>query len=255
MKNNYIYLYNNSFISLLNLFKTLSQNNIVPLNIKSDDYTPTLFDELVTLDISDDEKIISEIINYISPNVLNILYYVFISNVEEKELLMYYFFLNSLKYRHKVIYMRNLKSVTKSLKIAKYVSNETHKLKGFLRFKELENNLLYAEIAPENNILFLLSKHFKNRLKNEYWLIKDTKRNILSLYDKKEFYLINGENFIMEQIKLSSSEENIEKLWKKFYQTIGIQERKNERCRMNFMPKKYWQYIIEMSDEYENVSN
>ncbi len=255
MKNNYIYLYNNSFISLLNLFKILSQNNIVPLNIKSDDYTPTLFDELVTLDISDDEKIISEIINYISPNVLNILYYVFISNVEEKELLMYYFFLNSLKYRHKVIYMRNLKSVTKSLKIAKYVSNENHKLKGFLRFKELENNLLYAEIAPENNILFLLSKHFKNRLKNEYWLIKDTKRNILSLYDKKEFYIINGENFIMEQIKLSSSEENIEKLWKKFYQTIGIQERKNERCRMNFMPKKYWQYIIEMSDEYENVSN
>ena len=39
--------------------------------------------------------------------------------------------------------------------------------------------------------------------------------------------------------------------WKDFYKTIGIKERKNDRCRMNFMPKKYWKYILEMSDENE----
>ena len=41
----------------------------------------------------------------------------------------------------------------------------------------------------------------------------------------------------------------IEELWKDFYKIIGINERKNDRCRMNFMPKKYWKYMIEMSDE------
>ena len=37
-------------------------------------------------------------------------------------------------------------------------------------------------------------------------------------------------------------------MWKTFYNTIGIEERKNNRCRMNFMPKKYWKYILEVGD-------
>ena len=63
--------------------------------------------------------------------------------------------------------MRNIKSVSEALKISKYVGHENHKFKGFLRFKELENNVLYAEFSPENDILFLLSKHFEKRLKNK----------------------------------------------------------------------------------------
>ncbi len=166
--------------------------------------------------------------------------------------------------------MRNLKSVNKALQISKYVSHECHKFKGFLRFKELENKILYAEIAPESDITFLLSKHFKERLKNEYWIIKDTKRGIISLYDKNNFYITDDKNFTLLTTKLSNKELTIEDMWKSFYnkieeikdnqsmlkeevfdKTIGIEERKNDRCRMNFMPKKYWKYIIEMSDELE----
>ena len=49
--------------------------------------------------------------------------------------------------------------------------------------------------------------------------------------------------------KESSNEKEIEKLWKIFYKTIGIKERKNDRCRQNFMPKKYWKYITEVREE------
>ena len=45
-----------------------------------------------------------------------------------------------------------------------------------------------------------------------------------------------------------NSEKEIQELWKTFYKTVAIKERKNERCRMNFMPKKYWKYIIELED-------
>ena len=34
------------------------------------------------------------------------------------------------------------------------------------RFIELKNKVLYATIEPTNNVLELLSNHFKNRLKN-----------------------------------------------------------------------------------------
>ena len=40
-----------------------------------------------------------------------------------------------------------------------------------------------------------------------------------------------------------------QELWKSFFKTIGINERKNKKVQINFMPKKYWEYIIEMEDE------
>ena len=46
-----------------------------------------------------------------------------------------------------------------------------------------------------------------------------------------------------------SLEENFEDLWKTFFDTIGIKERENKRCQTNNMPKKYWQYMIEMEDK------
>ena len=253
--NNKIYLYNNTLISLLCLIKKLLDNRIVPNNIKNIDYSPTLFDEIIELDIQEDEKIINDIIKFLNPQIFSIIYYVFISNNENKDIIIYYFLVHSIKYKNKVFYQRNLKSVDRALKISKYVSNENHRLKGFLRFKEIKNNILYAEIAPENNIIVLLSRHFMKRLKNEYWIIKDTKRKTLSIYDKKNFYLVNEGNFKMINNELSDDEIKIEDMWKSFYKTIGITERKNERCRMNFMPKKYWPYIIEMSDDNEKNNN
>lgn len=136
-------------------------------------------------------------------------------------------------------------------KIFRLVSHEAHRFKGFTRFKELENKVLFATISPDNNILPIISKHFQKRLKNELWIIKDENRNIISLYDKKKYYIINGDEIKFFDIKLSNEENNLEILWKTFYKTIAIKERTNKHCQMNFMPKKYWQNIIEMSDQIE----
>lgn len=252
---NNIYLYDGTFINLLSLCEYLLSLKIKPFNIKTLDYSPTLFDELIHLDILSNETIIQNIINKFSLDIFNIIYYVYLSTDENKELIIYYFLLNYYKYGHKVINLRRLNCVNKALNLSHYVSRENHRLKGFLRFKELNNNILYAEMEPTNNIIFLLSKHFKQRLKNEYWIIKDNGRNILALYDKKNINFIDGKNFKLNDFTLSSHENDIKNLWQEFYNTIAIKERENEKCRMNFMPKKYWKYIIEMSDELEKSNN
>ena len=247
-KENYIYLYNDSFISLLNLIIILLSKKIIPYDIKDTKYQANLFDQTILLNI-EDKNIIDSLIKKFGNNIFNIMYNVYISNNEKKELIIYYFFKSALKYKDKVIYMRNLKCVSESIKISKYVTSENHKYKGFVRFKEMKNKVLYAEIEPVNDILFKLSRHFSKRLKNEYWIIKDVGRNILSIYDKKMFYLVSGREFKLITNELSDEETNIESMWKLFYNTIGIQARKNDRCRMSFMPKRYWKYIIEMSDK------
>lgn len=250
-KSNYIYLYNKDFISLLNLIKYLLTDKILPNNIKDISYQPNLFEETLNLEIKQDDKVVQEIISATSLNIFNTIYNIFLSNEKNKEILIFYFLIHSLKHKNKIFYMRNIRSVQEALRVSKYVGHETHKMKGFLRFRELKGKVLYAEMAPENNILFFVSKHFKNRLRNELWIIEDTKRGLISIYNKKKFTIVSSKDFVLLEKELSETEENIEELWNNFYKTIAIKERTNSRCRMNFMPKKYWKYIIEMRDEIE----
>ena len=252
MKDNLIYLYDGTFLNLISLINNLLKFKIKPLNICDENkYISSLLEEPVRLEL--EQVKISNM--KISSNILKTIYYVFLSEEENKELIIYYFWLNSLKYQNKIFYMRNLKCVSSALKISKYVNNENHKLKGFLRFREINNHILYAEISPTNNVLELLSKHFAKRLKNEYWIIYDIGRNRYSIYDKKRYYIVSKDNINLDNIKLDKEEKDIENLWLTFFETIGIEERKNKRCQMNFMPKKYWKYIIEMEGAYEKSNN
>ena len=253
MISNKIYLYDGTFSTLMDLITQLLAFKTKPLNIcNQNNYLPSLLDETIELKL-DNNFDISKI--KVTKKILKTIYYVYLSTDEHKELIIYYFLLNGLKYQDKIFTMRNLKCVNSTLKIAKYVSNENHKLKGFLRFQELENHILYAEISPTNNVLELLSIHFMKRLKNEYWIIKDVGRNTYSFYDKKKYYIIADENINLKTLGAIEKEKEVENLWVTFFNTIGIKERKNTRCQMNFMPKKYWKYIIEMEGAYEKSNN
>ena len=253
MISNKIYLYDGTFSTLMDLITQLLAFKTKPLNIcNQNNYLPSLLDETIELKL-DNNFDISKI--KVTKNILKTIYYVYLSTDEHKELIIYYFLLNGLKYQDKIFTMRNLKCVNSTLKIAKYVSNENHKLKGFLRFQELENHILYAEISPTNNVLELLSIHFMKRLKNEYWIIKDVGRNTYSFYDKQKYYIIADENINLKTLGTIEKEKEVENLWVTFFNTIGIKERKNTRCQMNFMPKKYWKYIIEMEGAYEKSNN
>jgi len=247
---NLVYTYNNNFINLLTLIDELINKNIKQNNIKSNGYNPNLLEEIVNLNLFDNSNVINKI-KRLNSDLLKVMYYVYLSNDDNKELIIYYLFLNSYKYKEKLLNMRNLNCVSASLKISNYVSREAHKYKGFVRFKELNNGVLYAEIEPTNNILSIISKHFKNRLSNFYWIIKDNKREIISIYDKKNYYIIDSKRLLID---LEIDNNDYEDLWCTFYETIGIKERKNDKCRMNFMPKKYWKYIIEVSDNIEKSS-
>ena len=53
--------------------------------------------------------------------------------------------------------------VNQTFSLARAAGNEYHHLKGFARFEELENTILYSKIAPKNNILTFLMVHFADR--------------------------------------------------------------------------------------------
>ncbi len=244
---NQVYIYKDTLEDLLTLIAFLLKNKLKPSNIKDTRFSPSLLDEVVTLNLKPNPQVFSKL-TLGNTNLMKIIYYVYLSSHEYKELIIYYLCLNTQKYPSTILNMYNLKCVNLALKISHQVSNEAHKLKGFIRFQELTNNCLYAKITPTNNCLEILSNHFKKRLKNEYWLIHDPNRGIISIYDKKNYYIISEQNL---KLNLETKDTKYEDLWCTFYDTIGIKERRNDRCRMNFMPKKYWKNILEMSRNNE----
>lgn len=247
-KSNYIYLYDGSFENLLNLINTLLHQKVIPLDIKDETYQGNLFEEAINLKITIDTKLINKIIKYLGIKIFNTMYYLYLSNNPHKELLIYYLELYGFKYHEKVFFYRNISYIDEILKTVKHVSRELHKLKGFLRFQELENDVLVAYMAPENNILPLIVKHFQKRLKNNNWLIVDKKRNMGAIYNKKDI-LIKSYDLIKINLSESRDEQQMVELWQTFYKTIAIKERENLICRRNFMPKKYWEYIVEVEKE------
>ena len=73
-------------------------------------------------------------------------------------------------------------------------------------------------------------------------------KKYLCLYDKREVTFCYGEDIHL-QFHKDEDEREMEELWRVFFQTIAIKERKNLRCQQSFMPKKYWQDMLEMEDK------
>lgn len=239
------YFYDGTYKNLITLIVKLLRLKKEPSNIINEkQYIPNLLDEPITLKLNYEKE--KYLINKISRKVLLVCYYVFLSEHNNKEILIYDFIKKSLIYKNSIFYRTNISSVNEIVKLQKRVSMESHHMKGFLRFKKMKNNFYYAKINPTNNVIYLITNHFKERLKNEYFIIKDTNRNIYALYDKNKITYLTEKEILHLNLDLDDEEENIERLWKTFFKTIAIKERKNLKCQMNHMPKKYWENIIEM---------
>ena len=75
------------------------------------------------------------------------------------------------------------------------------------------------------------------------FVIHDKNRNLCFLYNCNEYKIIDSKNIKIPSF--SESELKYQELWKMFFKTIAIQERKNHKCQMQYMPKKYWKDLIE----------
>ena len=129
------------------------------------------------------------------------------------------------------------------------------------------NNKGQEELTEHiKSLTFSLDKVAKVALVNSPFplVIAETNGNLIFKNTKfnQEFANVDINNYltkILEDVKLeiknNEQEENIKKLWTTFFNTIGIKERRNKRCQMNFMPKKYWKYMTEMSEKYEKSNN
>lgn len=126
------------------------------------------------------------------------------------------------------------------------VWREIHHFYGFLRFRELENGVLFAEIRPKNNILEFLAAHFADRFPREHFLIHDTGRRWFAVHEAgKEWFLADGEHLQKEELAESREEKESQELFRHFCHNITIKERRNIGLQKSLLPLRFRPYMTE----------
>lgn len=134
--------------------------------------------------------------------------------------------------------------------LARSVMRERHRMKAFVRFKLLNDGLYLALVEPDFNVLPLIAKHFEQRYADQRWLIFDAKRNYGIYYDlvhTSEIKFEQGEQPSLGSITihLDEQEDKYDELWRRYFKSVNILERKNSKLHIQHVPFRYWKYLNE----------
>lgn len=215
---NKTYLYDGTFYGLLTIVFDSYIHKTLPQKIyNKDTYIYNFLDKTIeiTTDFDKSQRIFNGIEKNIGYKALYNSYYAFLSNEENKEIYILKYLCDGFDIGPKINDNLTTSYVFKTINMRKRALAECHKFKGLLRFQEISDNLCYASIHPDNN-------------------------------NNKNYKIINGTYINIPEF--TENEKMYQELWKMFFKTISIKERKNPRCQMQFMPKKYWKDLIEEPD-------
>ena len=134
--------------------------------------------------------------------------------------------------------------------VSKMVGREKHRMEAFVRFQLLEDELYFAKISPDFDVLPLISKHFEGRYADQKWVIYDLKRNYGIYYDLKQpqFVTFESKNTLKKILNFNtycSEEKAWQNLWSTYISSVNIKSRKNSKLHKQHIPTRYWKYLTE----------
>ncbi|KNY28404.1 TIGR03915 family putative DNA repair protein [Pseudobacteroides cellulosolvens] len=241
------YTYDGSFEGLLSAIYESYYRHEIPLNILPEESSQMgIFtkDYNVKTNIEKFHKVYNSVREKISPLALRNIYYVFISDSKNKELIIYKYLKLGWKFGGDIDRLITDESVLNVRIISRKVTSECHRFLGLVRFKLMEGDYYYASLEPDYNIISLLALHFSKRLSDQRWVIHDLKRKLAVVYDKEGWFLTAIEQPLGSH--LSAEKEDFQTLWKLYFKNISIKNRKNPRLQKQFMPVRYWAHLVEM---------
>ncbi len=151
-----------------------------------------------------------------------------------------------------VMRMLTDETVSELHKAVLQIDHEAHLYTGFVRFSEY-NGALAAVIEPKSNVLPLIATHFVERFPEEQFLIYDKTHELALVYADRSWTINSVQDLLLPAP--SEEEKNFRALWRMFYNTIEIRERRNPRGRMCHMPKRYWGCLTEFLMDEETTSS
>lgn len=128
----------------------------------------------------------------------------------------------------------------RAAELAKAVGRDTHKMKAFVRFREVpgETDTFIAWFEPDHWILDRVAPFFTRRFVGMRWAILTPYRSVA--WDGAALAFGPG-----LQRSDAPSDDAREELWRTYYANIFNPARLNPRMMRQEMPQKYWKHLPE----------
>ncbi|MDT0645375.1 TIGR03915 family putative DNA repair protein [Zunongwangia sp. F260] len=181
------------------------------------------------------------------------LYRAFLSEEPGIELTMLKYLQYVFKSKHQIDSDYSNPQVLKIAQTAKKVGREKHRMEAFIRFKLTKDQIYFACIEPDFNVLPLIQEHFKKRYADQAWIIYDIARKYGLYYDLQEVNQIalqfNQDIYINTSNgkALDPKEIEFQQLWQQYFTSTNIASRKNTKLHLQHVPRRYWKYLSEKS--------
>ena len=242
-----IFIYDDTFEGLLTSIYDGFYSKEPPTSIygTSESNIPLLLVDIIEIVTYNDKfkKVRDSIINKIDFLALKNIYTVYLSNYEDKAMIIFKYLKIAFKLGHGTHSFLNIDIIRLVDTINRRVLMECHRFEGFIRFNYINEKFLYSHIEPDNDILELLGDHFKSRFPREYFIIHDVSREKALIYNGISYEIIGMDKDTYEKLKLHDDE--YANLWKAYFKSTTIEERKNLKLQCRMMPKRYWKHILE----------
>lgn len=238
------YIYDGSFDGLLTVVYQAVYSRITPCGIGTEKNLQLSFDTRyveVSTNKNYARRVYSALYKKIGSFGLRRIYCIFLSNDSQKDLIIYKYMMLGFKNGQKTNSALSDETVSAAFQIAQNVSRETEKYRRFTRFCVMEWGVQYAKIAPENNLLPLLTPFFIQRRKVIPFVLHDTTHNLCAVYDTKDWHISSSEG--LSPPSESTREEDVASLWKAFFDAIAIKERYNTKLQRQNMPSVYFKSV------------
>lgn len=255
-----IYLYDKTFEGLLTVvFETYKSKINADIIVEKKNYQVSFIDEAIEIktDIAKAERVWKGLIAKTKKTAADMVYHVYLSGMQGVEMLIYKYMRMVFAENYDVSVNYRNETVLEMKQTQRTVLREAHRMFMFVRFQRTKARIFFAPIQPVYDVIPLIGSHFRKRFRDQLWVIYDTIRDYGIYYD-----LTDVQEIKLEQKKYSNSsgkinaslmeekEEIYQILWKNYYESINISERKNLKVQMQFMPKRFWNYLPEKNRDY-----
>ena len=244
-----IFSYDGTFEGFLSAVFDSFAMKVIPSDIViNDNLEPSLLKiHYVETDSEHAKRVETGIREKLGETVLNMVKRAYLFDGEGKEISILLFIKKAFAEGRAIGSRIGEETVNKVYKMCVAVNNEAERFRQFTRFSD-SNGALVAVIHPKHFVLPLIKSFFCARINNEHFMIYDAEHGAALIHTPERTAIIPVEN-----LELPETEDSFYKnLWKSYYRHIAIASRYNPTCRRAHMPKRFWQYLPEVSDELES---
>lgn len=242
------YIYDDSFDGLLTtIFYAYPSKEAITITRQSM-YQPNLLHTPISIptEIDKANRVATSIQQKLGSDIFRQVYYLYLCELLGCEKLILDYLHLCYKFGASITLAKHHDTIIEVDTLCRKVSHESHRMNGFVRFKEVAPMCYYATIEPDHHVLPLLSGHFTRRFSDQSFVIHDLKRHIALIYNEKEAYL--QELTPEESLSLSSThiKDGFEELFQAFYASTTIASRLNPKLQKRLMPVRYWKHLVEV---------